>query len=389
VRFLDRRIDTVVRHPGGPVTERHQPPALLVLSNMYPSPSDPVFGSFVAKQVDALRTAGSSVRVVASAKGRAGALGTLARYLGLAVRIKVAALFHRDFDVIVAHFLYPTAWLARMASLLSGRPYVVIAHGQDVTSVQGRGVLAKLSLSATRRASLVVAVSRALEVRVRSELDLPASVPSAVINMGVDRCVFSPSAGEGARVTLGWSIGDKVAVFAGNLIERKGVDVLVEAFSQLHARGACDRLAIAGDGPLRDLLVLQASALGVAKDVEFLGAVEAASLARLMASADVFVLPSRSEPLGVVLLEAMACGTPVVASSVGGIPEIVGEGCGVLVEPDDAAALVTAMESVLANGKDVYATACLDAAAANDVNANAARLLDAVAKAQGKREVRR
>ena len=365
------------------MTERRQPPALLVLSNMYPGPSDPVFGSFVAKQVEALRAAGSSVRVVASARGRSGALGTLARYLSLAARTKVAALFHRDFDVIVAHFLYPTAWLARIASLLSGRPYVVVAHGLDVTSVRGRGLLARLSLSATRRASLVVAVSRALELRIRAELDLPLSVPTAVINMGVDRSVFSPAAADGARITLGWLSGEKVALFAGNLIERKGVDVLVAAFARLDARGACDRLVIAGDGPLRDLLVLQASALGVAKAVDFLGAVDAPALARLMAAADVFVLPSRAEPLGVVLLEAMACATPVVASRVGGIPEIVAEGCGTLVEPDDPAALAAGMESVLADGKDDYAKACLDAAAANDVNANAARLLDEVAKATG------
>jgi glycosyltransferase involved in cell wall biosynthesis len=362
---------------------RHQSPALLLLSNMYPGASDPVFGSFVAKQVEALRASGVRVRVVASGRGRAGAVGTTARYLSLALRTKLAALIHRDFDVIIAHFLYPTAWLARIASLLSGRPYVVVAHGLDVTSVQGSGLLARMSLAATRRASLVVAVSRSLEGRVRSELELPATVPTAVINMGVDRSTFRPAAGEGARPDLGWADGEKVALFAGNLIERKGVDVLVAAFSTLRARDACDRLAIAGDGLLRDLLAGQAAALGVADAVEFLGPVDAATLAKLMAQTDVFVLPSRAEPLGVVLLEAMACGTPVVASRVGGIPEIVTEGCGVLVEPDDAAALAAGIEAVLSHGKDEYASAVLEAAAANDVNAKAARLLDEVAKATG------
>jgi D-inositol-3-phosphate glycosyltransferase len=369
------------------VIDRRQPPALLLLSNMYPSDADPVFGSFVAKQVAALRGAGARVRVVASTRGSAGALGLLARYTGLLVRTKFDALFHRDFDVIVAHFLYPTALLARIASMLSGRPYVVVAHGLDVSSVQGRGVLARMSLAATRRASLVVAVSRSLEARVRTELGLPESVPTVVINMGVDRSVFARGAGAGVREELGWAAGEKVALFAGNLIERKGVDVLVEAFALLHAAGACGRLVIAGDGPLRDLLVLQASALGVAGDVEFLGAVKADRLAGLMAAADVFVLPSREEPLGVVLLEAMACGTPVVASRVGGIPEIVREGCGVLVEPDDAIALSDGIGRVLADGKDRYAEACLEAAAASDLDANAARLLDEVAKATGIREV--
>ena len=363
------------------MTVRREPLALLLLSNMYPGASDPVFGSFIAKQVEALRAAGVPVRVVASARGRAGTLRTLTRYTSLAARAKLAALFHRDFDVIVGHFLYPTAWLSRIASLLSRRPYILVAHGLDVTSVQGRGLLARLSLAATRRASLVVAVSHALELRIRTELDLPAAVPTVVINMGVDRSVFTPKAGDGARAELGWAAGEKVALFAGNLIERKGVDVLVEAFAQLHARGACDRLAIAGDGPLRDQLVAQVGALGVAGAVEFLGAVKAATLAQLMAAADEFVLPSRAEPLGVVLLEAMACATPVVASRVGGIPEIVGEGCGRLVEPGDAVALAAGMVEVLSRGKGSYAAAVVEAAAANDVNTNAARLLDEVAKA--------
>lgn len=357
--------------------DRREPSALLLLSNMYPSAADPVFGSFVAKQVAALRAAGVRVCVVASPRGRAGALGLLARYTSLAVRTKIAALFHRDFDVIVAHFLYPTASLARIASMLSGRPYVLVAHGMDVTSVQGRGLFARLSLAATRRASLVVVVSKALEARVRAELRLPGSVPIVVINMGVDRSVFMPAAGEGARLELGWSQDEKVALFAGNLIERKGVDVLVAAFARLHADGTCSRLVLAGAGPLRQLLGVQATALGVSDVVQFAGPVDAGSLAHLMAAADVFVLPSRSEPLGVVLLEAMACGTPVVASRVGGIPEIVGDGCGALVEPDDDAALAEGIATVLSHGKERYAGPCLEAAAANDLDANAARLLDA------------
>ncbi len=369
------------------MTDRREPPALLLLSNMYPGPTDLVFGSFVAKQVAALRAGGVTVRVVASPRGRAGALCLLARYTSLAARTKIAALFHRDFDVIVAHFLYPTAWLARIASMLSGRPYVVVAHGLDVASVQRRGLLARMSLAATRRASLVVVVSRALETHVRSELDLPESVPTVVINMGVDRVVFNPAADDGARSSLGWADGERVALFAGNLIERKGVDVLVDAFARLRAEGTCDRLVIAGAGPQRDPLGERASVLGVSQAVEFEGPVEAGRLAHLMAAVDVFVLPSRAEPLGVVLLEAMACGTPVVASRVGGIPEIVGDRCGVLVEPDDAEALAAGIATVLSRGKEQYSDACLEAAAANDLNANAARLIKAISEATREHEV--
>jgi glycosyltransferase involved in cell wall biosynthesis len=99
-----------------------------------------------------------------------------------------------------------------------------------------------------------------------------------------------------------------------------------------------------------------------------------------MSAADVFVLPSRAEPLGVVLLEAMACGTPCVASRVGGIPEIVGAGCGRLVEPDDPGALADAVAEVLASGKQRYSAACLEAAAASDLDANTERLVGVLAR---------
>jgi glycosyltransferase involved in cell wall biosynthesis len=112
--------------------------------------------------------------------------------------------------------------------------------------------------------------------------------------------------------------------------------------------------------------------------VTFLGAVPHEELPSWMAAADVLVLPSRREGLGLVLLEAMACGTPCVASRVGGIPEILGEDCGELVEPDDPGSLANAIATVLANGKTQYAAACRRVALQNTVDAQARRFLDLV-----------
>jgi glycosyltransferase involved in cell wall biosynthesis len=116
--------------------------------------------------------------------------------------------------------------------------------------------------------------------------------------------------------------------------------------------------------------------------VAFTGALPADRLAVAMTAADVFVLPSRAEPLGVVLLEAMACGTPCVASRVGGIPEIVDvPGNGRLVEPDDARSLADAMEEVLAAGRHSFVDACLAQAARSDLDVNTARLVDVLERA--------
>jgi glycosyltransferase involved in cell wall biosynthesis len=103
-----------------------------------------------------------------------------------------------------------------------------------------------------------------------------------------------------------------------------------------------------------------------------------------MTAADVFVLPSRAEPLGVVLLEAMACGTPCVASRVGGIPEIVDVPAnGRLVDPDDAQSLAGAMEDVLAAGRHSFVDACLATSARSDLDVNTARVVEVLARAAG------
>ena len=345
----------------------------LIISGMYPAEDDPVFGSFVAKQDAALTLLGVPHRMVVNTDSRPGAFRGLLKYTSLLARTLTAAR-RRDFDVVVGHFLYPSAWLARLAARIGRCPYVVVAHGTDVSSVRRGGPLAFACLRATRAAACVVAVSRDLERRVRSELALPEQTPTEVINMGVDRRVFHPR--EDARSSLGWSADERIALFAGNLVPRKAPDVLVEAFAVLKAGGRCDRLVIVGEGPMRMRLKGKAAELGVADAVRLTGALAPERLALAMSAADVFVLPSRAEALGIVLLEAMACGTPCVASRVGGIPEIVDEDCGRLVDAGDVAALADAVGEVLGKGKESYRAACLAAAARSDLEANTRRFAD-------------
>jgi glycosyltransferase involved in cell wall biosynthesis len=133
--------------------------------------------------------------------------------------------------------------------------------------------------------------------------------------------------------------------------EKKGIDVLLRAFAQMHDRLPELRLVLAGDGPLHGQLKQLATALGITDKVVFLGLQGRTQVANLLLGCEVFVLPSRSEPFGIVILEAMASQKPVVATTAGGIPEIVENGRnGILVEPDDDKALADALLTVL---KDV------------------------------------
>jgi glycosyltransferase involved in cell wall biosynthesis len=344
---------------------------------MYPAPDNPMFGAFVAKQVAALESLGVPLRLVANRRWRRGRAENLLKYASL-LTWTVAAALHRDFDVIVAHYLYPTAWLARIASRISGRPYVLVSHGTDVRSVQRQDRIAARCREALQEASLVVAVSEALAATLREALDLPAGLPVAVVNMGVDRAVFRRV--PDARAALDVPGDARVALFAGSFVEVKNVPTLIAAFDIALKAGRVDLLLLAGSDPqgLRASAEEDVSRRGIEKHVRFLGALPAERLAAAMTAADVLVLPSVSEALGIVLLEAMSCGTPVVASRVGGIPEIVTPECGRLVDPHDPEGLAEAVGEVVSLGKARFAEGCERAAAADDVGTNAAKLMDAI-----------
>jgi len=358
---------------------------LLVISNMWPAASAAVFGGFVARHVSALRFAGAQVTVVANSDSRAGKAAAAAKYSSLFVRALLAAAAGRGrYDAVVAHYLYPTAAIARVAARVAGAPYALVAHGTDVLSVTRDGAIAKASRSAVAEASLLVAVSSALETRLRERGTLPDFVPSEVVNMGFDADVFRPD--PQAREKLGVAQPEKIVLFAGNLLRSKGPDLLVEAFIKLLERNAADRLVLIGatsDGwmtpEVASKMFNERGRTDSAASVTFTDTVDQTTLAAWMAAADVLVLPSRNEGLGLVLLEAMACGTPCVGARVGGIPEVLdAPSCGRIVAPDDVGALAVSIEEVLLLGKDRFREPCVRNASAHDSRAKAVEFLGAI-----------
>ena len=159
------------------------------------------------------------------------------------------------------------------------------------------------------------------------------------------------AAGADAAATRGDARRDIDVLFVGRLSREKGVDVLLEAMRSLHGT---PRLVIAGDGPLKAELEQQAAQAGV--QAEFMGWIGPDALPALVARAHVQVVPSRSEPQGVVVIEALATGTPVIGARVGGIPEMVHDGeTGWLVTPNDPEALRTAISEALGDRERVAA----------------------------------
>lgn len=135
-------------------------------------------------------------------------------------------------------------------------------------------------------------------------------------------------------------------LFVGRLVSVKGVDLAIEALRHLHQRGVEQSLTICGDGPDRKELEERVYQMGLTDFVSFEGWTDPEELVLRYSRAEATLIPSRYEPFGIVALEAIACGCPVVASSVQGLPEAVGE-CGLLVKPDSPEELADAIEQVL------------------------------------------
>ena len=150
------------------------------------------------------------------------------------------------------------------------------------------------------------------------------------------------------------SSGAVVVKSLGRFVHKKGFDILLRAFALVVARGVCARLEIGGDGPERDKLIQLATALGVADKVVFPGWIDDAGF---LADADLFVLPSRFESFGIVMLEAMACGVPIVTTRIGGPREVLNDSTALFVAPDDAEAMADAMSAVFAEPATAVARA--------------------------------
>ena len=351
---------------------------LLVVSNMWPSSRHPVFGGFVSRNVDALRECGATVDVVANTDARTGVLRGTLKYVRLARDARRQARAS-DYDAVIGHYLYPTAGMAAAAARAAGARLVLVVHGTDSRSVHRTDPWAYAARRAVRSADLVVTVSRALARAVREGLKLSDDVPVAVVHMGIDEEVFVPD--PSARNALDVPAHERVVLYVGNLARTKGLDVLQTAFQALVADGTADRLVVVGGGQLEAELREWADGDPQLRDrVVMTGRIEQGEVARWMAAADTLVLPSRNEGLGLVLIEAMACGTPCVASRVGGIPEVVRDDTGILVPPDDPAALASALAQVLERGRSSYHEACIRAARGHGSRDKAKEMLDAIAQ---------
>ena len=253
-------------------------------------------------------------------------------------------------DVIHAHWIIPQGFIAIIVGKLLKIPVIATAHGGDAFSLN-TSLLGRLKGFTLKHCHAWTSNTSATANAFGQSSHIPKPV---IIPMGVDIEHFQ----SGNPDKLLEQENKKIILFVGRLVEKKGVKYLIKAFSKLPLETQnTSVLWIIGDGDERMELEQQAKQLGIT-NIKFWGQIQNKQLPDYYAAASIFVAPSvidskgDTEGQGVILLEAMASKTPIIATTVGGIPEVITHGkTGVLVPPNDSSELSTAIQGMLINKK--------------------------------------
>jgi len=358
---------------------------VLILSHMYPSSINPIYGIFVHEQAKELRRQGCEVRVVSpvpwspvflhfTPKWRSYSRiprcetiddiivyhpryfvlprNLLLRWSGYLYAWAVQGLISKiygefPFEIIHAHSALPDGFGALLMSQAFGTPLVLTIHGRDLYFTVKRSRACKMAvIKGLGGAQVIVAVSS----RIKRLLTGYTSHPDRVVTIhnGVDPTLVANAVDQQGCTPRG---DKKIILSVGSLIERKGIDIVLRALVDLVKRFEGLSYVVVGDGIERGNLERQMRMLGLGDMVTFLGERPHFEVFRHMSACDVFVLPSWDEAFGVVYVEAMACGKPVIACRGEGVEDIVTHGeTGLLVEPRDEESLKEALVRLLSDG---------------------------------------
>ena len=238
---------------------------------------------------------------------------------------------------------------AYLSKFMHKAPYIITVQGSDVFKTIHIPIVRNIIGLALRKASHIIALSNELKTAT-IRFGVPAEQITVIPN-GVNISQFPVGSKEGRKNQL---------IFVGSLIERKGVSYLIQAMANLVAVRPDIRLVIVGEGKDRGLLEELTNQLGLQANVIFMGTQPQDKVSELLRESRLFILPSVEEGQGVVLVEALASGTPCIGSRVGGIPDVITPDVGKVVDAGDVQGLSAAIKSFLIDN-DLWETASSNA----------------------------
>ena len=374
------RVEHTDRHVA-PAPGASSGPRVLVFTTLFPNPAQPLRGVFVRHRVAAVArhcptrvvapvlTRGRPVTATRRAAGAAPhdqwevshppyfTLPVLGRCTdGIALYLQVLAHVRRiradfPFDVIDAHYAFPDGAAAVLLAAHFRVPVAVTVRGGDLDLLPRFRLRRRAIMRTLRRADRIFAVSRHTAARAVELGAAPASVQ--IVPNGVDPATFSYADPAAARRGVAAPADRPLLVCAGNLLAEKGQHVLIEALARMEASAGEPLLVVIGSdqsatGAYRRQLERLIARHDLGRRVRLLGSIDQDALGHWFRAADLLVLPTFREGSPNVVREALACGTPVIVSRVGGVPELItSDDVGVLVEPGDVDGLARAVEAAL------------------------------------------
>ena len=358
---------------------------VLVLSHLFPDPTDPTLGIYVLGQMRALRNLGTELSAIAPRPWvppffrslprfrRSTSVHRRLRYDGFAVEypqlflpggrffylygwlyyMQCRHLLRRELlkgriDLIHAHTIMPDGFAAVLLGAEFKLPVVCTLHGSDLNLMPHLNRLNRWATKwALQRVDHLIAVSDDMRQKIYA---LSGRSDVKVIYNGADPDIFTFRPKMEARQALGLPAAQKIVLFVGRLVAVKALEALLAAVALPSAGDIV--LYLVGEGECRASLEALAGSLGVLQRCHFIGRRTHEEVAQWLSAADCLVLPSKSEGMPTILIEAMLCRTPIVATRVGGVPEIVRDGeTGLLVPYGNVSAMADAIEKVLHNPK--------------------------------------
>jgi glycosyltransferase involved in cell wall biosynthesis len=308
---------------------------VLIISNMYPSKKDPIYGNFVEEQNIFLNKSGIKT-LVSSIKERDGSVFfKIYKYSKLYTDSFIKAL-KPSVKIVHFHYEYPTALFAPFFKNILGKRIFITIHGSSLLS--HKGWKKKLVRTFLTSSDFVVCVSDYLKKEVQNYYQLePSKVLS--IHCGVDTEKFVQKNKEEMREKLSLPVDKKIIIYLGRLHNEKGIDTLISSIPDLLIEDPSYYFLFVGNGPEKSKTLKLA--IDNDQSVRSINGVPKELVPDYFNAADLFIFPTKKETFGLVAIEALSCGTPVVASNVGGVPEIIEDSeTGLLFEHSNPTSLI-------------------------------------------------
>ncbi len=289
----------------------------------------------------------------------------------------------KSYDLLNPHGVMPSGFVSVLIKRFFNIPVAIHIHGGDLNLYKSSNMIYKKIYDHTISNSDIVIVNSNNIKRKLLELTNITPKKLAVISPGIDyKKFYRMDFGKIEEHKKAYGIHDDktVLLFAGNAIKRKGLDILVKALNLLTTEELEKIfLIICSEGPeINTIRTSLDDVIGIKDSVAFLKKVDQPTLNILYNIATVFIFPSREEPLGLVGLESIACGTPVIGSNIGGIPEYINENNGLLFDPNEPKELANIVSTILSDQKIIFSiNNNIDKRMAeHDINITVKRLID-------------